>query len=284
MNVSSIYKTLATVSIYHNYFLDNGETSFASMNTDEQAEQLKYFDFRSFLKITPTQETLKVMSGQKIIFKLYPNSILLAIKVGATDESIPFIPLEDSLKLNFNLYIVDSYFENYTALELDTSKLMFFSNESPIFPDPASFESIPRFNQNKLIDGDYLYEGKNKDFLLANFADNPLLLSGILSIQIKSSNTADSLINNDGSLKNTPPHFKIQFDNQKTIWKYIHRKDEFEVETKQAMPLTKYGYIKLENPTDFKSSPPSPDKYQFPNPSANSVKLISNQLYSEIFI
>jgi len=87
------------------------------------------------------------------------------------------------------------------------------------------------------------------------------------------------------------PQYKLHFNNRKTIWKYIRRSDENELETSSAKPLTRNGFIEIDPDTDFSSPLPLDiEKYTFPNPTADLIKQTTDvntnitTTYSEIFI
>ncbi|PKV49109.1 hypothetical protein ATE84_1126 [Aquimarina sp. MAR_2010_214] len=87
------------------------------------------------------------------------------------------------------------------------------------------------------------------------------------------------------------PEFKLHFDNKKTIWKYINVATEVELETTVEKPLTIHGFIEIVPEDDLTAPlPVDIDKYLFPNPTAHSIKLVTNEntntiiTYSEIYI
>lgn len=75
--------------------------------------------------------------------------------------------------------------------------------------------------------------------------------------------------------------FNLEFINRKTFWRYIHRTDEVTLTTTSTKPLTKNGFVTIDE-TDFDPQPT--EVYQYPNPSAALIKKESNNYYSEIFI
>ena len=284
MIVSSIYKPILKLTIHHNYFLNDGEIPFTGMSDGDKRKQLERYDFNGFLAVNPSPATSSQLAGNKMIIKYYKDHIILALKVTAEDHKQPYIELSGEEAFVFTVDFVDPFFGNYTKLENSGAKLMYFSNKTPDLPDPVVFQAIHREQENEIITEEFLFSGDNKTALLEQsnvVQSNP---NGIIKLYLKGDNGALSIIQNNGKLKNNLPHFKIHFDNQKTIWKYIHHSAGFEVETKQEKPLTHFGFIQLESPADFKAPPPDLDKYKFPNPSARQVKKIGNKFYSEIFI
>jgi len=123
-------------------------------------------------------------------------------------------------------------------------------------------------------------------------------LLGIIELQMIGDNNTDIIeIDNTNPnevksfLLDPIPAFKLHFDNRKTIWKYIKKSDENELETSSVKPLTRNGFIEIDPDTDFSGPLPTDiDKYIFPNPTANIIKEITDEntnittTYSEIFI
>lgn len=284
MIVSSIYRSLFKLTVHHNYFLNDGEELYSDLSDENKSKQRELFELNSFIRISPTAETIKLLSGNKMILKHYKDHIIIALKVSSEDDRQPFIALSGDEALVFTIKIPDPFFANYTKLEMTGDELMFFSNKTPDLPDALTFEAIHREQENKTITEDFLITGANKQALLEQNGLAKNIPDGIIKLYLKGDNAALSIIQNNGKLKNNLPQFKIHFENQKTIWKYINSKAGFEVETKQEKPLTHFGYVQLDVPSDFKSPPPDLDNYKFPNPNASQVKKIGNKLYSEIFI
>jgi hypothetical protein len=75
--------------------------------------------------------------------------------------------------------------------------------------------------------------------------------------------------------------FNLRFKNRNTFWRYIHTADEVTLTTDQANPLTKNGFIEIDE-THFIPQPT--EDYKYPNPTANIVKEESSNYFSEIFI
>lgn len=87
------------------------------------------------------------------------------------------------------------------------------------------------------------------------------------------------------------PFYKLHFDNRKTVWKYIKKSDDEELETSSVQPLTKNGFIEIDPDADIVPPLPSDiEKYTFPNPTADLIKQTTDvntnitTTYSEIFI
>jgi hypothetical protein len=123
-------------------------------------------------------------------------------------------------------------------------------------------------------------------------------LLGIIDLQMIGDNNMD-VVEIDATdpndiksfLLDPMPAYKLHFENRKTIWKYIKKSDDNELETSSLKPLTRNGFIEIDPNTDFPGPLPSDiDKYIFPNPTVNIIKQITDEntnittTYSEIFI
>ncbi|UCS92534.1 hypothetical protein KZP23_17835 [Echinicola marina] len=284
MKVSTVFKPLLKISLYHNYFLNDGKDEFVGMVDDKKQEQLKTYHWNSFFDISPSNATLELLQGHHITVKSYADHLLLALKVDPTDEQIPFIEFLGDEELIFKFKVRDPFFWNYTHLPFTGEEILYFTNKEPNLSAPFDFEPLHKAQENKVINSNFLFSGENKKELLEQTQLEDNAPTGILRLFIQADNVGNSVLQQNGKLKNQLPHFKIHFDNQKTIWKYIHHKGAFETETKKVQPLTHYGFVHLESPTDFKSNVPDLADYKFPNPNPLHIKSIGNKLYSEIFI
>ncbi|WP_215225678.1 hypothetical protein [Echinicola shivajiensis] len=284
MKVSTIFKPLLKISIHHNYFLNDGDIEFVDMDEDKKQDQLKAYNWNSFFEIKANRTTMNLLKGHNIVVKAYPDHLVLALKVNSEDDRVPHIGFIGDEEFVFELKVHDPFFWNYTNLPFSGEEVLYFSNKQPSLPDPFDFESIHKSQEKKLISPDFLFSGDNKMELLEQSKLQESRPIGIIRLFVQADNAANSLLQQNGKLKNQLTHFKIHFDNQKTIWKYIHHKGAFEMETKKVQPLTHYGFVQLESPSDFKSPVPDLEDYKFPNPNPLHIKSIGNKLYSEIFI
>lgn len=123
-------------------------------------------------------------------------------------------------------------------------------------------------------------------------------LLGIIQLKMLGDNNMDLIeidITDPSAVKNylldPIPDYKLHFDNRKTIWKYIKKADDNELETLSVKPLTRYGFIEIDPDNDFQAPLPSEiDNYLFPNPTADLIKQTTDEntntttTYSEIYI
>lgn len=279
MSFTATYQLLFEVTLFHNYFLNNGEETFASMTNADKTKMLQQFDTDAFSTITPTLETNTVLRNYKMIFKKTKTGFGIYIKV--KDESDPFIKVPGDLNLKFLIQINDYQFENYTNLDFAFSQVFLFSNVKPL-TEPVSFKYIPKINDNKLISNAYLVSEKTTANLISTLQPSEQQnVFGLVSISAKGD---DSSLGNivDDLGKMISPNFKIHFDNRKTLWKYINRKAGTEIETKTAKPLTRSGFVEIDPLNDF--NPAEPPDTQYPNPSVKSITKFDSKYYSEIFI
>ena len=278
MSFTATYQLLFEVTLLHNYFLNNGEETFASMTNADKEKMLQQFDTNAFTTITPTLETHIVLKNYKMLFKKNKTGFGVYIKV--KDELDPFIKVPIDLNLNFLIKINDYQFENYTNLDFALTQAYLFSNVKPL-TEPVSFEYLPKINDNKLISNAYLVSEETTVNLISTLQPSEQQnVFGIISLTAKGDNSSGNIINDLGKM--ISPNFKIHFDNRKTLWKYINRKAGTEIKTKTPKPLTRSGFVEIDPLTDF--TPAQPAESQYPNPSVKSITKINSDYYSEIFI
>lgn len=280
MSFSVTYGLLFEVTLFHNYFLNNGEETFASMADTDKEKMLQQFNTDTFITIIPTLETNAVLKNYKMVFKKTKTGFKVYIKVKETDETDPFIKIPADLNLKFLIKINDYQFGNYTDLDFAQNQIFLFSNIKPL-TEPVSFEYLPKINDNKLISNDYLISEETT----ANFIStlHPLEkqdVFGLISLNHQGDSSSGNIVDNSGKI--ISPNFKIHFDNRKTFWIYINRKAGTEITTETVKPLTRSGFVEIDPDNDFTPSQPSDTQYQ--NPSVKSIIKINSDYYSEIFI
>ncbi len=280
MSFNLTYGLLFEVTLYHNYFLNNGEDTYAGMSDANKKKMLQKFDSDSFVTIIPTVETSTQLRNYKMAFKPTKTGFRVYIKVKEDDEIDPFIRVPADLKLDFKISINDYQFENYTNLEFVLNQMFLFSNVKPS-TEPITFKSIPKINDNILISSDYLVSQETTAHFLSELHTQERQdIFGIISLTMIGNTNPKDIINGLGKMLS--PNFKIHFDNRKTFWKYINRKAITEITTKAVKPLTYSGFVEIDPLNDFTSQEPADSQY--PNPSVKSITKINSDYYSEIFI
>lgn len=280
MSFDLTYGLLFEVTFLHNYFLDSGEETYESMSDSDKEKMLQKFNTAAFLTVTPTLETHTVLKNYKMVFKTNKMGFRIYIKVKETNDVDPFIKVPADLNLNFLITINDYQFENYTPLDFAPHQLFFFSNVRPP-KEPLTFEYLPKIGDNILISNGYLVsEETTTDFISTLHPAEKQDVFGVLSLNLQGDNDPDHIVDDQGEM--ISPHFKIHFDNRKTLWKYINRKEATAIETLAAKPLTCSGFVEIDPATDF--SVPQPASSSYPNPSVKSITKDNGDYYSEIFI
>ncbi|KLT68476.1 hypothetical protein [Flavobacterium sp. ABG] len=279
MSFNLTYGLLFEVTVFHSYFLNNGEETFAAMSGADKEKMLQNYSADDFVTITPTLETNTTLKNYKMVFKKTKTGFRVYIKVKEADESDPFIPTPVDVNLNFLISTNDYQFENYTDLDFAFDQVFLFSNVRPA-SEPVTFEYLPKINDNKLISNAFLVsEATTVDLIATLHPSQKQDVFGLVSLTLQGDNAPDNIIDL-GKLNS--PHYKIHFDNRKTLWKYINRKAATEIETNAAKPLTYSGFVEIDPLTDF--TPPEPASSHYPNPSVKSITKNNGDYYSEIFI
>ncbi|MEO8535600.1 MAG: hypothetical protein ABI441_17725 [Flavobacterium sp.] len=280
MSFNITYALLFEVTFLHNYFLNSGEDTYASMSNADKKKMLQNFDDDSFSTITPTVETNIRLKNYKMAFKPTKTGFRVYIKVKEEDDTDPYISVPPDLKLDFIVSIIDYQFENYTNLDFVLKQIFLFSNVKPS-TEPVTFKYIPKINDNILISDDYLISETTTNNCLSELhTPERQDVFGIISLTMKGDNNPKNIVDAMGKI--VSPNFKIHFDNRKTLWKYINRKEETTIETNKVKPLTYSGFVEIDPVNDF--TPSEPANSQYPNPSVKSITKNNGDYYSEIFI
>lgn len=215
------------------------------------------------------------------------NRLYYYSNIKPTTETNPYsyIPLRSS-----NNLITDGF-----LLTEESTRQLWYDVEQ----DNISAEINKRLDLTAELENDDLITDEGKQIIdQAIRKEQGKGLLGIIELQMIGDNGMDSIEidttdSNDikSFLLDPAPAYKLHFENRKTIWKYIKKSDENELETSSEKPLTKNGFIEIDPDTDFSGTLPTDiDKYIFPNPTASIIKRITDEntnittTYSEIFI
>lgn len=118
------YKILFSVEIKHDYYTDNRSDDF---------------------EISPSAETVSVLKGQGMLFKMIGNKLIVLVRVDDSDK--PLIDIDRSGKLTFFMKLANPHFNNFTNLDYhpSESKRYYFSNanQSKIGSDLYLNSKIP---------------------------------------------------------------------------------------------------------------------------------------------
>lgn len=290
MGTNSVtYKTLFELSILHGYFLNSGETDFKDLVEDKQKKLLKDYSYENFIEIVPSEETSKLLRNKRSLLSKKSEKINVGVPISNSDPTLTFIDFELDKNLVFIIKISDSYFENYTDINLSPNRIFYFTNVKPS-TEPNSFKTISHIEDSIFVDDDFKANETTTSAVLSTLTDNEKLgLLGVISLTIKGDSLDLSLLDTDKKFIFPTPKFKIHFNNRKTFWKYIKASSNLTIETLTEKPLSKNGFIEI-LPADLDMFLFSPadiveaTSYIYPNPSVKSIKKVVSKIYSEIFI
>lgn len=116
--------------LLHHYFLNKGLQNFENMSDEEQLRQLSRYQVLNFMEIIPTPESLQQIKNYKWKYISTPTGFLIASNADPENETKPFLPPDDQLKLTFILKTKDSSFYNFSNLPLNISgdRVFYFNN------------------------------------------------------------------------------------------------------------------------------------------------------------
>lgn len=282
---TDLHRSLCEVTILHGYHLDDGLTDYDAMTADAKSKALKRYNVLDLFDIVPTQATAKELRNHRILPIVSNDGLHLMITTKKTD-SIPLTGLADSEIFVFLLKAkIPAEFTYSTQLADDRSRILFFSNYQPVEVVTA-LTPIPLLSESKHADDSFLLSAADTTKVLDLYV--PVAerkgITGIICIKTTGVGASRDLLT-AGSVKANSPKFKIHFDAKKTFWKYKKESVAFTVETKVALPLTRYGFIDINPINDFTTATNATQRaYQYPNPSLGTIEITPTKTYSVIFI
>lgn len=277
------YRPLFELKIYHRYLLDDGETPF-DQTPEIQEQQLEKYNFKTFLKVQPSQETQKKLKGHRILFKTTPDTIILFVlsEQVSSDPDVfrPLIAIDDNLQFDFMLRITDSLFSNYSAINAVNEIPYFFSNYKPILEAPGY--TLINTLTDMIPARDYTISGLTFDDLKTAYSPQDLKgVFGIVSLKAKGENQSHNLTLVTGNLPQSLPQFKIIFENRKTFWRYYRSGSvtpEYTTEP-DLKPLVKNGMVSIsDGEKDYPAA--TPKSLFFERDSGGNII----KTFSEIYI
>ena len=290
MTFSVKYVPLFKTEILHHYFLNKGETAFASMNDDEKAKQLDIYNINKCLSVFPTNETQHKINGHNLVFKKINTGFTVWTKADPVDDRIPFVAPDDDLSLTFVVQIKDPSFYNYTDLDMDKAGEIYYLSNKRLATEAGSFPLLNKAGGNKNVDDTFILTEESAEAeLKALDVEEKKNLLGIIRIFMKADISSLNVTNVNGEIRNPYETFEIVFENRETTWRYFFKSnqqvtgsDDVKKEngdskiliTKKDYPLTQTGFVSVEL-----------DGTELPNPSARLIKPgASDKYYSEIYM
>lgn len=291
MSFSIQYKELFRVNIFHRFFLDKGTEKFRTMNDTQQRKQLGNYDFRSFMKIAPTAETLQQLNGHNLVFKTLNAGFTVWSKVAGSNNAEPFIALGNDLEFTFLLQIKDPVFYNYTDLKLETPGKLYYLSNRRLDSEPNNFPLLDKTGGNFHVDEGFILSENGEKAELKNLrAPEKASLLAILRIFMKGDKSSLNVTDAQGKISSPAKQFELVFKNRSTIWRYLFDTnqqvtggDDVKKEngnskvlvSKSAHPLTQSGFISVEL-----------GGVELPNPGVAFIKpdSVNNKIFSEIYM
>jgi len=222
MSYSIQYKELFRVNIFHRYFLDKGLVEFRTMNETEKAKQLNNYNFQPIVSIVPTKESRQNLNGHNLVFKTLNSGFTIWSKVAETDDSEPFIALEDDLDFTFLIQIKDSVFYNYTDLKLENAGKLYYLSNKRLDSEPNNFPLLDKAGGNFYVDEDFILSGKGEEAELKNLsATEKFNILGLIRIFMKGDNSSLNVTDAQDKIPSSAKSFEVVFKNRSTIWRYL---------------------------------------------------------------
>ncbi|UJP63794.1 hypothetical protein [Mongoliitalea daihaiensis] len=273
MATALTYRPLIEITILHDYFLDRGLSRFEEVEAEIQAQRLSNYHWNHFLSLVPSKATSELLANHRLLFRSSRDRWTLIGQL--YNDRTPLISLSSQDVLQFFLVVKDPDFLQYTALDLNTSRMLLLANHPPFDHIP----SLPAVNEG-ILESNFLI---SKEQLARNFIGEMILPTsciGLLSIAVDPYDPSyEGILAGDGTYR-LPLSWTIRFPNRQTFWRYIFQSGEV-LTTSQPLPMTKNGFIHMTD--DYIDDVESFD-IQFPNPSSPSILLENSNAISQIFL
>lgn len=291
MSYSIQYKELFRVNILHRYFLDKGTAEFRTMDDSEQAKQLDTYKFLSIFTLVPSRETWQKLNGHNLVFKTLNSGFTVWSKVSESDDSEPYISLNDDLDFTFLIQIRDSVFYNYTDLKLENSGKLYYLSNRRLESEPNNFPLLDKTGGNFHVNEDFILSGDGEEAQLKKLSvGEKFNLFGLIRIFMKGDKGSLHVSTAQGKIPSPAKTFDVVLKNRNTIWRYLFDSnqqvtggDDVKREngnskiliTKNEKPLTKSGFISVEL-----------GGVELPNPGVALIKpdAANNKIFSEIYM
>ena len=118
MSITTKYKKLFEVQIWHHYFLNNGNTHYEDMSADDQLKMLRQYDVRNIFYLLPTKDTIQNLNDNRLKLIDTSTGFIVVTPTSPSDPSNPAVDLKSG-KFIFALYPRDHKFLNFTNLPLE---------------------------------------------------------------------------------------------------------------------------------------------------------------------
>lgn len=291
MTFSIKYKPLFQVNILHQFFLNKGTEEYLAMSAAEKEKQLISYSISNFITVLPSAKSCQKLIGQNMVFKTSNSGFTVWIKVSESNESIPFIPISDTLELTFLLKLKNHTFFNFSELKFESADKLFFFSNKRLSVESETFPLLKKFGGNSMVNDNYALSNENALNELEALAHAERQnLFGLVKIHMKGNSPSLNVTNSQNRIRTPGQIFQLFFENRKTIWRYIFNEnqqvqntDDVKKEsgnakqliTRKKQPLTAYGFVTIEH-----------GGVELPNPDARFVKPNStnNKIYSEIYM
>lgn len=125
------YRPLFHVDIAHDYFLSRGDVVVEAQTDADRAALTALYAVDDVLEILPTDETVFVLAGHKMIFRTSASGFMVAVRLDPSDTAArPMVPPVAGFRLAFSLRLTDPRFANYTELGPVATMFYRFGNDS----------------------------------------------------------------------------------------------------------------------------------------------------------
>ncbi|WP_209328744.1 hypothetical protein [Lunatimonas salinarum] len=278
------YQTLFSIRIFHRFFLNLGTSRFEELDEFTRQKQLDLYDWRDLISWMPLGETGRVLRGHQIVLKSTNTHLKAIIRQNPTEMQVPFIPLAQETFFVFGMFYKDSFFEHYTEMPFLSEGGMVWCNNLVRFPLGNGQLPIATNEYTDLNEGIFADPSTIRNLCAQLRIVLPTGCKGLLVLTMEGQSGDFNILNANGTLKQHPTTFYLNFNNRSTYWRYLQAETAFSAETLAVKPLTRDGFVSIDLESDFAGNPQWPVDPPVPNPDIRLLKWEGEKVVSEIYL
>lgn len=288
-----IIPTATTASVMRNYrmLLKPHKQGFRVLTTALEKEILTETKYSPIIDLDNDLTLTFAIHAKDIFFNNYTqitardnNRLYLFSNIKPSTEAVGF----------GNIFTEDGKIDSSFLLTAESSRNLittisgedeFFNNETTLFSMIHKIEAINENTQLSPSEKENAIKEMLHQYIQCNKKNG---LIGYVRLTAKGDSTHHLLEFDESDINDIKqyvleptPEFTLSFKNRRTHWRFIKLSDDITLTTENKKPLTKNGFVEIEA-SDFNPEPT--EDFNYPNPTADSIKKENNNYYSEVFI
>lgn len=156
MAFSITYRRLAAINFLHNFYLDQGNTTFYNLSETDRAARLDSvvnagrYTLMNDILLEPTPATAALLRGHKIVWRQTVQGLVLGmairrVMVAGVEKHVPVITPAANLRLQFRIKVKKRYWNNRSNMRLQTvlPAAFYFTNDDTTIGKMYPSLSVP---------------------------------------------------------------------------------------------------------------------------------------------